>query len=660
VDIWASIDSGAVKIGTLVRKIEGYPEPIAALAWSSDGEKLAAASWEDNLVTIWDPMTGDRLDTLAGHLDNISSLVWSPDGELLASGDADGLIILWDPVKGDQIRTLEGHDEVLAALAWSPNGDFLASSSYDETMIIWDVEVGEPVHSFNDFYYPISCLGWSPDGTHIAGGSLDETITIWDVQTGKEGIVYKDHLSFVTGLDWSPDGTRIASGAMGLGQVLVWDAVTGETLYTLEAHGGPVTAVAWSPDGSMLASSSMDGTVILWDAALLEIPPEPTSTPGPSPTPTLEPHSMGPFHPVVPAEVDFLGDAWSTDLYAAPGGELYLYTDRAIALLSGSTWEPYLSDLPGDLLGFDESDRVWVASEDGSQISAWDGHSWKSYGPTQGWAPFTTQNWWYRPVQQGVHIDSSGQVWVGTFEDIRVFDGARWTVYSLEELGMPSPEYEEANFNFTFASTNDGSQLWVGACDTSPLGPSKRGGLSWFDGNNWHGAGAGIPQGCAGSIQEDADGRVWVGINGDVWLFDPVSGSWKSFTPPAPLPPLEALWYGRVTDISLDPHGNPWVTFLLCGGAGCEGLQLLHHLEDGVWTQITESSFQMEGLQQLLLDGAGTPWLFWNGTIYQMSGNLPQPVASLVARRVVLDVDGQPWFTAWYEGQDWLWTLETE
>jgi hypothetical protein len=89
-------------------------------------------------------------------------------------------------------------------------------------------------------------------------------------------------------------------------------------------------------------------------------------------------------------------------------------------------------------------------------------------------------------------------------------------------------------------------------------------------------------------------------------------------------------------------------------------MHLLHHLKEGEWTQITESSYQIEGLQQLVLDGDGTAWLFWNGTIYKMIEDLPEPVASLIARRIVLDADGQPWFIAWYEGQDWLWTLETE
>jgi hypothetical protein len=380
----------------------------------------------------------------------------------------------------------------------------------------------------------------------------------------------------------------------------------------------------------------------------------------PTPTPTVEPKPQGPFRPVASADVDFIGYAWEMRPHVTSNGKMLLYTDEAIAILSDSTWEIYLSDLPGFLIGFDEKDKVWAVNEDGGEVFVWDGLSWKSYGADEGWSSFEGENWWGRPVQRGIHTDRLGQIWVGTFEDVRVFNGEQWMIYSLEDMGMSPREYEEANYDFTFTFLKEGAELWVGACDTAPIGPSTRGGVSWFDGYRWYGAETSIPQGCAGSIKEDVSGRVWVGINGDIWLYESDSGTWRSFTPPAPLPPLDILWYGRVMSITLDPSDNPWVTFLLCGGAGCEGMMLLQHLRDGAWTQITESSFQMEGLQQLILDGEGTAWLFWNGTIFEMKGNEPVSVALLTARRATLDASGQMWFIAWHEGRDWLWTLDTE
>lgn len=659
--VWNTSNDDEVEMGALLNTPERSAGSVSGAAWSPDGNQLASGSWDDNTVVIWDGETGKKLRTLKGHSEAVSSVAWSPDGAMLASGSYDEIVIIWDAETGEKLLSLEGHSEGVKSVSWSPDSVNVTSASFDDTMIIWDVETGEQISTLEGHYSPVSSAAWSPDGKRIASGSWDETVIIWNPKTGEQLHNLKGHGVSVKSVSWSPDGELLASGEYGIGNVIVWDTETGEELHSLEAHGRPVTSVAWSPDGAMLASGSWDGTVIIWDATLLGRPPIPTPTPGPSPTPTLEAGLTGPFRSVTSIDVELPGKSWERRLSAMPDDTLWLYTDEGIAVLRDTTaWEVYLSEFPGTLVGFDDSGMVWVVSEDASEISSWDGITWTRYDADEGWMPI--EGWWDLPVQRDMQRDQAGRLWVGTTCDVRLFEGGRWTVFTPEDMSMEHPEYEyeDADTSYHVKILRDGAEIWVSECDLSPIGPMGGEGMRWFDGETWYGANSPVAKGCAGDIEEDSSGRIWAGLDGALWLYEPASREWTNFTPPDLLPSLENHWYGMVIDINLDPSGDPWVTFLLCGGAGCEGMMVLHHFHDGEWTQMTDPYGWFGAGQHLVFDANGTGWLFGVGVIYRLEGDMLEPVATLDASLVTVDADGQLWFVAYHEGQEMLWTLEAE
>jgi hypothetical protein len=154
-------------------------------------------------------------------------------------------------------------------------------------------------------------------------------------------------------------------------------------------------------------------------------------------------------------------------------------------------------------------------------------------------------------------------------------------------------------------------------------------------------------------LAEDSAGIVWVGVENSLWRYDPASDTWEEFAPPES--PIAEMRFGFVNSIAVDPDDSVWPILVLCGGASCFGNSVLYHLQDGSWNQIGEASEFDYGYWGPLFDAAGTPWIFWTGGIYRISGDTPELVSPLAGRLGTIDSSGKLWLLAPYEGQDALW-----
>jgi hypothetical protein len=107
------------------------------------------------------------------------------------------------------------------------------------------------------------------------------------------------------------------------------------------------------------------------------------------------------------------------------------------------------------------------------------------------------------------------------------------------------------------------------------------------------------------------------------------------------------------------PPGDLWVSITPCGGS-CFNTIVLYHVstQDDVWVKVLE----YEGFQSpsLVTDAAGTPWLFRESLVYRIVDNVPELMAHMDARLVVVDSAGRVWFVSKHEGQGWLWTIDPD
>ncbi|KAK3364026.1 HET-R [Lasiosphaeria hispida] len=251
-----------------IQKLEGIltlevHNLVLSIAFSPDGQRLASGL-SDKTIKIWDPMSGQCLETLQGHRNWVVSVAFSPDGQRLTSGSADKTIKIWDPTSGQCLETLQGHHSWVSSVAFSPDGQRLASGSFDKTIKIWDPTSRQCLETLQGHHGLVQSIAFSPDGQRLASGLSDKTIKIWDPMSGQCLETLQGHHNCVSSVAFSLDGQRLASGSDDK-MIKIWDPMSGQCLETLQGHYGSVQSIAFSPDGQHLASGSADKTIKIWD-----------------------------------------------------------------------------------------------------------------------------------------------------------------------------------------------------------------------------------------------------------------------------------------------------------------------------------------------------------------------------------------------------------
>jgi WD40 repeat protein len=264
-----------IETGRCTKTLQGYSNTIYAIALHS-AQRLLASGHEDQTIKLWDfdHSAVDQPDSLTiqaqpfrilrGHTGRILALAFSPDGHLLASSSTDRTIKLWNPDSGQLLQTLQGHVSWVWAIAFHPTKSLLASASYDQTIKLWDLETGDCQHTLQEHPSSVLSIAFSPDGHWFASGGYDQIIKLWDAKTGQCHQTWQAHLNRVWTVAFSPDSRWLATSGDD-GVIHLWNIATLQCEKTFSGHANQVLSIVFSSDNRTMYSGGADNTIKAWN-----------------------------------------------------------------------------------------------------------------------------------------------------------------------------------------------------------------------------------------------------------------------------------------------------------------------------------------------------------------------------------------------------------
>jgi hypothetical protein len=190
---------------------------VGSVAFSPDGKWVVS---NGRNTTLWDVATGKLLRQFDHPPEPMGALAFSSDGKRLCAGSVEGTLRLWDAHNGQAQGQWAGHASYIDQVAFSPDGQLLASVSHDGTARVWDLDNHKEIRSLK-VDYGVS-LALSRDGRSLAAGGSNGVVGVWEVASGKERATFPSDSGCVMALLFAPDGKRLISGHVN-STALCWD-----------------------------------------------------------------------------------------------------------------------------------------------------------------------------------------------------------------------------------------------------------------------------------------------------------------------------------------------------------------------------------------------------------------------------------------------------
>lgn len=268
---------------------------VSCVAFSAT---LVAYGCNDCAVRVHDRTTGKLLATLTQHSAAVSAVAFSDDGEALAAGAWDGSTQVWStrswaalpaPLRPPQkfaTSSSSSSSRRISALAFPPGScSRVLGASWDSNIYIWDFTLGSgdgsssiaadpSCYALTKHRRPVSALCIAEDGRHAASGAWDGSVLVWDIGERRLLCALPNFGCSVRSLAWRPDTSDQLVIAATNGSVELWNTMPPVRLACVTDSGAdPVNAALYCGGGSggsgegAVATGAEDGAMRLWSAS---------------------------------------------------------------------------------------------------------------------------------------------------------------------------------------------------------------------------------------------------------------------------------------------------------------------------------------------------------------------------------------------------------
>ena len=160
-------------------KIKGFEPTVVTLSPNAD---IIAVGGTDHKIHLYDLPGLKEVGVLEGNRGQISCIAYSPDGEMIAAGDTERLILCFDvKTKAIKVDQWVFHSSRINSVAWSPDSKHVVSSSLDTNVEVWSVETPTKHVAIKGAHLESATNAVFLDNNTVATCGGDAAIRVWEL-----------------------------------------------------------------------------------------------------------------------------------------------------------------------------------------------------------------------------------------------------------------------------------------------------------------------------------------------------------------------------------------------------------------------------------------------------------------------------------------------